>query len=139
MSHEPVVRLDWFTNYPNFTPGEIYSPETINQPQLLDANAMDKLQEFRYQLREPIQVNHGDNKRRGVRSCNEQRQLRELYGDGAALYSQHVCGRAFDLTVSGMSVEELAKKCLDFGWGFVKPYRNLGFVHVDIRTNYKFQ
>ena len=61
---------------------------------------------------------------------------------GGAVYSQHQYGRAADIRVSGVPVEQLAAyaESLMPGWGGVGRYpvkagRAKGWVHVDTRPN----
>ena len=54
---------------------------------------------------------------------------------GGAAYSQHQYGRAADIRISGVSVDELAdyaETLLD-GRGGIGRYRKKGFVHLDVR------
>ena len=54
---------------------------------------------------------------------------------GGAVYSQHQYGRAADIRVSGVPVEQLAAyaETLLHGTGGIGRYPAKGFVHVDVR------
>ena len=54
---------------------------------------------------------------------------------GGAVYSQHQYGRAADIRVSGVPVEQLAAyaETLLPGTGGIGRYPAKGFVHVDVR------
>ena len=54
---------------------------------------------------------------------------------GGAVYSQHQYGRAADIRVSGVPVEQLAAyaETLLPGTGGIGRYPSKGFVHVDVR------
>lgn len=71
-------------------------------------------------LRQPILVNSG------------YRTFATNYRtEGAALNSQHLLGRAADITVPGVPVGKLAAMASLFGQGGVGMYVRQGFVHVD--------
>jgi uncharacterized protein YcbK (DUF882 family) len=71
-------------------------------------------------LRQPILVNSG------------YRTFATNYRtEGAALNSQHLLGKAADITVPGVPVARLAGMASLFGQGGVGMYVNQGFVHVD--------
>jgi uncharacterized protein YcbK (DUF882 family) len=71
-------------------------------------------------LRQPILVNSG------------YRTFATNYRtEGAALNSQHLLGRAADITVPGVPVGRLAAMASLFGQGGVGMYVRQGFVHVD--------
>ena len=54
---------------------------------------------------------------------------------GGAKSSQHLLGRAADIRVQGVSVEDVAAyaESLMPDWGGVGIYKQQGFVHVDVR------
>ena len=58
-----------------------------------------------------------------------------LFVDSGAVYSQHQYGRAADIRVSGVPVEQLAAyaETLLPGTGGIGRYPAKGFVHVDVR------
>jgi uncharacterized protein YcbK (DUF882 family) len=51
--------------------------------------------------------------------------------EGAALNSQHLLGRAADITVPGVGLGRLAGMAGAFGQGGIGMYLNKGFVHID--------
>lgn len=117
----------WCKRWPSFTPKEIYSPQSLfDCPQILDPNSLDKLQTLRFTLDKPILVNYEGLQYRGVRTIKENNQIK------GASNSMHLHGRAFDITVKGMTPENLA--------AFIKDSRlfnGIGiypsWVHVDTR------
>lgn len=124
--------IDWANHFPDFAPEEIFSPETLPYLHLVNLDAMEKLQRWRGQVRKPFLINHAGHNLRGVRSCSEQAKLKRVFGAKAATHSMHVQGGAFDVTIKGLSVEEMVESAAEFGWHFIKKYPT--FVHVDIRT-----
>lgn len=130
-----MTSRDWSDLSPYFAPVEILSPSILAVPAawgLVDAEALGMLNAFRRELGRPLLVNHAGLKLRGVRSASEQLEVVRKYG--GALMSQHVAGRAFDLTCPGLTVGKLAALARDFGWHCVGSYPSKNFVHVDRRT-----
>lgn len=115
---------------PYFSPVELYSPETIHLPSSLDPYAAFQLINFRRFVGAPLLCNHGEHHRRGVRSPAEQIALEKEIASAAQL-SQHVAGRAFDLTCPTKTVAELAELADKFGWTGIGVYET--FVHCDCR------
>lgn len=121
----------WKEHSPFFTPDEIYSPDTIKYPYLVDIQALIKLNLLRSEVDFKLWVNRGKNKRRGVRSAREQMALvKEV---GAALFSMHVRGGAFDITPEKGTLQELAEAAKKCGFRFTKIYESSNFVHCDDR------
>lgn len=117
--------------WPNFSPEEIFSPESIKRPHVLCVDAMDALQTFRTQLERPLVVNFGSNRQRGVRTYEDNQAI------GGAKDSMHLHGRAFDIHCPDISVSELYDKAKEFG-----RFKGLGlyrsWVHVDTRFSLDF-
>lgn len=122
------LSLDWAGRWPDFSPEEIYSPYALSYLRhILCPHSMDALQTFRTRLNKPVLVNFGDFALRGVRSIKENASIR-----GAAPESMHQFGRAFDITVPGMTVEQLFAAATDCGlWNGIGLYNT--WVHVDTR------
>lgn len=135
------------SRWPNFRPHELFSPDCYKFAcfdddrliSMLDPWMMDILQELREELRVPIWINHGDHLRRGVRTHRDQNYLVE-HVKGSAKLSQHVFGRAVDMTIpesdmrSSDWLEELAELAEQFGFTGIGKYPQQNFVHADVRT-----
>ena len=67
---------------------------------------------------------------RGIQLVSGHRQPHLL---GTSSTSQHTLGKAADIRVAGVSVEELRGTALKFGARGVGVYPEKGFVHVDVR------
>ena len=117
----------WLRRWPSFKPEEIYSPESFaNYPHILEPTTLDKLQILRGFLNKQIIVNHGDNKLRGIRTISENLAIK------GAKESMHTKGRAFDVSIPGMSSAEAAeaiKKTGLFTMHIIYPT----WVHIDTR------
>lgn len=125
------IRRQWLLLFPSFELSEILSPDGINQVletrQIpISKHAMEKLQKFRDFLGVPIRVNHAGQNLRGYRSSKENSSIR-----GAAKFSYHMLGMAFDISVDGMSTEALFEKAKQFGWSGIGLYDT--WVHIDDR------
>lgn len=137
--------------WPDFKPWEIFSKGTIGVTHdtsldkiknihwhsyrgvgLLDLDAMDKLQRFRNRVGR-LMINNFDIglTMRGIRSPKEQIEVIGKYK--GAENSMHCAGKAFDLTPKDITLEELKREALWFGWGGVGYYPGKNFVHVDAR------
>lgn len=126
---------DWQTVSPFFSPAEVLSPEILaSKPawSMIDLDALALLNAFRAHVSTPLKCNFGNLHLRGVRSLGEQIRVQKLYG--GADNSQHVAGRAFDLSSDTLTVEQLADAAIAFGWSAVGVYVSKGFVHVDRRV-----
>lgn len=125
----------WEDVSPHFKPEEIFSPETIAYPHLVDVVALHQLNMF-WELVErkygpkKIFINHAGLRLRGVRSMNEQIRLKEV---GGAVHSQHVQGKAFDKSCYDLDWKVFLRLCMDF-WPFTKQYPDKNFIHVDNRN-----
>lgn len=84
--------------------------------------ALAKIQKMRETLGRPIVINSG------YRSPGYNATL-----PGAARFSRHTFGDAIDFKVSGVSMQTLAKRCLEMGAGFYQIYKT--HVHCDWRTS----
>lgn len=117
--------------WPDFKPEEVLSPDGLklvhNQGVFpLQYFALDKLQAFREHLGKPFQINDNVNKRRGWRSVKENYDLNRYQ------FSFHVAGCAFDVSVDGLTPEEVKEAALDFGYTGVGVYKT--FTHLDTRA-----
>ena len=125
------IRRRWLLRFPNFEMSEVLSPDgvalVLKTGQIpINQNAMAKLQAFRVWLNRPIKVNSDKLKLRGFRSSTENKGIK-----GAANFSFHLLGMAFDISADGMSTQELFDKAKEFGWGGIGLYDT--WVHVDDR------
>lgn len=120
----------WEDLSPHFTRAEVMSPNTIMHPHLIDVIALHQLNVFRELIGHPLFVNHRNLHLRGVRSASEQISLKEV---GGATNSQHVQGKAFDISCYDVDFEKFVILCRAF-WPFVKSYPNKNFVHCDNRN-----
>lgn len=109
--------------WPHFTPKEMASK--CGSPGLLvDARLMDALEALRGMVNVPLRVNSG------------YRAPKHNAAIGGSPKSQHVHGRAADLSTHRVSVEALAalaEKVDAFSQGGIGVYPEEGFVHVDVR------
>lgn len=117
--------------WPDFSPEEVLSPDGLKLVHnhgvfTLQHAALDKLQEFRNHLKRRIIVNTGPHKRRGWRSIKENFDLNRYN------FSFHVAGVAFDITVEGMTPEEVKDEALAFGYTGIGVYKT--FTHLDTRS-----
>lgn len=128
----PKHPIIWKEVSPFFKPHEILSPDTLSTTHCVDVDSLILLNELRKYVDSLILVNHGKNLRRGVRSSREQLLLVKMYG--AALNSMHVAGKAFDVTIPDLSLEETAQAAEDVGFTFTKIYEEANFVHIDKRN-----
>lgn len=117
--------------WPNFKPEEVLSPDGLklvhNQGVFpLQFSALDKLQGFREHLKKPFIINSDSHKRRGWRSTKENYLINRFQ------FSFHVAGCAFDISVEGISPEEVAAEALKFGYTGIGTYDT--FTHLDTRS-----
>ena len=133
----PLRFCDWTTVSPFFSPQEVMSPDILKNKAawgMLDYDALLFLNQFRAALGKRLLINHGNLHLRGVRSVAEQIKVQRLYG--GAENSQHVAGRAFDISSPDMTLPQLAQACEKFGWSAIGIYPSKNFVHVDRRMLY---
>jgi len=124
--------IKWEFISPWFSPNEILSPETRGHLHCVDLSSLLLLNDLRKYVDTRILVNHLGHNRRGVRSAKEQLEL--VQSVGAALNSQHVAGKAFDITIPELTLKETAEAANDIGFVYVKIYETANFVHVDNRN-----
>jgi len=87
----------------------------------LDPRLIMRLEALRNAVKRPIHVLSGYR-------CPEHNKA-----IGGAPKSQHMQGKAADIRVEGLDVEELANCADAIGFGGIGTYRKQGFVHVDVR------
>lgn len=106
----------------NFTVKE-FACRDDSDPVFIDSNLVALLQAIRDHFGKPVVISSG------FRTAAHNRTV------GGAAYSQHCYGRAADIRVSGVSVEQLAAyaESLLPGTGGIGRYSAKGFVHVDVR------
>lgn len=118
--------------WPHFAPQEVLSPDGLAQLErgilLIQPTLLDKLEEFRQQLGEPLAVNHNGLQYRGYRSPNENYNI--VHGEK---YSFHMQGLAADISCKNLRISDLRAKAMAFGFHGVGYYPNRLFVHVDLR------
>lgn len=124
--------IRWKGISPRFQPHEILSPDTIHTPHCVDIPSLILVNELALYVDKPVLVNHGNNHRRGVRSSREQVDIIKKFG--GAPNSMHVAGKAFDITIQGMTLAETAQAMEDIGFTFIKIYESANFVHGDNRN-----
>ena len=117
--------------WPNFKPEEVLSPDGLlmvqnHQVFPVQFSAMDRLQSFREHLDKPFTINVGVFQRRGWRSVKENFDVNRYD------FSFHVAGCAFDLSVDGMSIDQLAEEAERFGYTGIGKYYT--WVHIDTRN-----
>lgn len=117
-----------------FTPEEVLSPIGLKRFKdtgllLTQPILLDKLTELRERLEKPLLINHGGHWLRGYRSCEENMKV-----DGS-LQSLHIQGLAADVTVTNLSLLDLADGAIITGFTGIGMYLSRGFVHMDLRTN----
>lgn len=89
---------------------------------MLDEALLQKLQELRDKIGLPIRINSA------YRTPEHNKAI------GGSPKSQHMLGKAADISVSGISAESLAIMCETMGFGGIGIYKSKGFVHVDTRS-----
>lgn len=113
-----------------FQPEEILSPGSIKLWEekgllILNPEAFSRLNAFREFVGAQMVVNKLGSPHRGTRTHAENEQIK-----GAAKFSAHLLGMAFDVTVPGMSIQTLAAKAKDSGlWTGIGIYST--WVHLD--------
>ena len=130
--YDPKRIWRWADVSPHFERHEVMSPSTIMHPHLIDIVALHQLNIFREKINKKLFVNHRNLHLRGVRSAEEQISLVENLIGGAS-NSQHVQGKAFDISCYDLNFKDFLKLCEDF-WPFVKAYPDKNFIHCDNRN-----
>ena len=94
-----------------------------SDPVFIDGDLVALLQAVRKHFGKPVVISSG------YRTAAHNKAV------GGAAYSQHCYGRAADIRVPGVSVEQLAAcaESLLPGTGGIGRYPAKGFVHVDVR------
>ena len=105
---------------PNFRLYEFESPDTLEV--MVDPRLVARLQSLRDALGKPIKVTSGYR-------TPEHNASPTVGGEPD---SQHLCGKAADIVVSGVSVGKLAKLAAAAGFTGIGTY-NDGHLHVDVR------
>lgn len=88
---------------------------------MIDEQLIEKLQQLRDKIGKPITVNSG------YRTPEHNAKI------GGAPKSQHMLGKAADISVWGMSAKDLAAVAETIGFGGIGIYHSKHFVHVDVR------
>ncbi len=63
---------------------------------------------------------------------------RTTLAKGTSETSQHTTGRAADIRIAGVTIDELRRTAIELGAGGVGLYPEKGFVHIDVRQRAKF-
>lgn len=63
---------------------------------------------------------------------------RAVHTLGTSPTSQHALGRAADIRIAGVSIEDLRRRAIELGAMGVGLYPEKGFVHVDVRSKARF-
>lgn len=115
---------------PHFHASELLSPDGLEllarglcplSPELLLA-----LQKLREAVDRPVLVNHAGLKFRGYRSQRENEKVK-----GSAKNSYHCRGEAVDVTIPGMTPEQVAEVARQCGFRGIGIYKT--FTHCDVR------
>lgn len=130
MNYDPKRIYTWRDISPFFSPEEILSPDTLSHPHLIDVASLYQLNEFRKFIDRPLFINHRGLRLRGLRSAREQLSLKD---QGGAFNSQHVQGKAFDISCYDLDFTVFVRKARTF-WPFTKSYPTMNFVHCDNRN-----
>jgi len=85
----------------------------------LDSQLLKKLQELRDRIGKPIIINSG----------YRTKEYNKLIGGSPN--SQHLLGRAADISMTNMNPREVARVAEEIGFGGIGIYRD--FLHVDVR------
>lgn len=123
--------------WPHFPPEEVLNRlgfRLLMQKNVLvmDTKLMDKLEELRADIGLPILINHDGMTLRGFRTQEEEKELYKNTKQVEPLLSMHTLGKAADITVKEMRIEELAARAKKIGFTGIGMYDT--FVHVDVRT-----
>ena len=128
---------EWVEYWPHispfFSPDEVLSPDGLNvfhrsNQLVIDIGSLLMLNGFRQFLKTPIRVNSKVNLHRGYRSHDENAAIK-----GAARFSFHLLGKAFDISCAGVDCETIYEEAQNFGWKGVGIYDT--WVHVDNRPS----
>ena len=124
-----MTAQEWLSRWPNFTPEEVYSPDAlVTHKHILCPHSLDLLQKLRSELGVRIVVNFLNNRRRGVRTTEDNSEIR-----GAA-NSMHLHGRAFDIHSPDMPLSSLHTAAVKFvGFNGIGLYNT--WVHIDTRLS----
>lgn len=88
----------------------------------VDQRLIEKLEQLRKAIgNRPIKINSG------YRSAGYNQKV------GGAKHSQHLDGKAADITVEGMTAKELQPIARAVGFSFTQTYDHLPHLHVDVR------
>ena len=106
----------------NFTVRE-FACRDGSDPVFVDSDLVALLQAVRDHFKKPVNISSA------YRTAAHNRAV------GGAACSQHLYGRAADIRISGVSVEQLAAcaEALLLDTGGIGRYPGKGFVHVDVR------
>lgn len=103
--------------WPNFKPEEFDCKGTGRMA--IDPEALDKLQKLRNVIGKPFRV------------VSAYRSPEHNAAVGGAEYSQHMYGRAFDISMNGINQEAFVRAAINCGFDGIGTYKT--FTHVDTR------
>jgi len=117
-------------NWEHFKPEEVLSPDALKLWEsagicLVSPKLLALLSVLRDSLNKTLLINHAGLRHRGFRSYVENLEV------GGKPHSMHLLGLAADVTVTGMSQEDLAKAAEEEGFSGIGIYPT--FVHMDVR------
>lgn len=138
-----MQRINWVDRWPHFSVEEILSAEQLTLYMTRGVfpysfRALDKLEQFRVDLGEPLIINGSHGGRRGARSIADVIAVnKEVRGVSPHAYSFHLwC--AFDVSSPKLSPREIQQFALKWkskygGWGGIGLYDT--WVHLDDRDS----
>ena len=89
----------------------------------VDPKLVERLQILRDMVKKPIYITSG------YRTSEYNKKV------GGAIKSQHMEGKAADITVKGMTAKELELLAKKVGFTYTQTYFNKPHLHVDVRDN----
>lgn len=123
-----VPLAEWKKRWPNFSPEEIASnifqadgKTKVKGPILINERALDMLQALREKLGKPFIINSA------YRDPEYNRKI------GGAKVSQHMEGKAFDVSMANHNPAEFEAAAIKIGFKGIGHYPGSNFMHIDAR------
>ena len=128
--------MGFFDRWEHFEAEEVLSPGGLELLYIkgcfpLQFRALDKLSELRERIGKPILINHNGHTHRGFRTPKENYEVQKGAGNNPWAHSFHMSGCAFDVTVSGMTPEQVGEAAKAQGWLGIGLYNT--WTHIDLR------